>query len=1333
MYRYFILFSLLLFQPKLWSQKVQFEHLKVPLSHNTVYDITKDEDGLMWFATREGLNSYDSHYLKTYYSTNEKDSTGNSLTSSEISCLLPVKTGLYVGTSKGLNHYIKESDSFESIKLSTSESPFINLLYKNNVGSVFVGTTRGLYIIDQNNIATKLINNGNIRSICNYKTNVYWLIKNNTLLLINNVGETVKIFNPNTIDAENENSFLQTIFKDSNGTTWLGTTSGLFFFNESKESFISVPLSFNSTIESKVIRKIAEDGDKNLWLGTELGIYTYNLKTKSISHHRQSFNKSLNLLSDKSIYSLYFDDEGIMWVGTYFGGINYTKPQGIGFQKLLPGQRTISGKAISDIIQDSTGRIWIGTEDSGITIFDKKNFSFGYLRDLDGLNSNNIHSLLQDSNHNIWIGTFLGGLNKYNTKTETITNYTNIKGDSTSISNNFVYALLEDRNQNLWIGTQNGLNIYNPGKNTFSRFKANTFTNKFVYDLIEDHKNNIWICTRYNGIFKYNTLKDTLQHYTFDATNQFVSAYQDKKSNIWFGSLEGGVLKYNYENEVFAFITQKDGLPNNNVYGAIEDKNGIMWLTSNKGLSRYNDNTGEIMNFNGNNGLSTNQFNFKSLFQDTDGWLYFGSTYGLNYFHPDSLNIHVKSPKIMFTDFKLFNKEIPVSDNGILKQNIDRTKEITLDYSQNVMTIGFTSLNYQSNISTNFEYLLEGFETNWNRVGNQRSATYTNLSPGQYTFKVRTYPVAKGSNEKQIVLNINPPFWQSNWAILIYFILLISAVIAYSKFIKFVHKQKLAVQLQIVEKEKIKEVNLHKLNFFTFITHELKTPLTIILASIENYFQQRISPNPPEELISIKKNARKLHQLIMQLMEFRKTETSHAKLELKNGDIMLFLKDTFNAFIPLFENKSIEHEFKHNFRQYKCYFDPNKLEMIFTNILSNAIKYTDENGKVQVHIEIANKLDLQQRAILKITVKDSGKGMTDKEIENVFTPFYKAKKQDFGTEGSGLGLALVKSLVTFLEGSIAVKSNNGSEFIVQIPLILKNHSKETIEKINGNRNIDIKPDLLLNNEQFVYSEDIQGPIKELSLLIVEDNKELIKFLSKHFSNKFKVISAKDGLDALSKLERYYPDLIISDIKMPNMNGIVLCKKVKSNTSTAHIPFILLTARTEETQKIEGLSVGADAYISKPFNLNELDFLVNNLLSSNKSFKSRFSNLNFGNQQDIPTNNSDIEFIKKITTLVESNYQDPSFNIQNLAKKAGISRSLLHIKMKKIMKTNASDFIKKVRLNKAIELMNQGKQISEVAFKVGYNDPNYFSRVFKKEYSVSPTNYLESKENHLTEN
>ena len=1318
----------------LWSitllpQEINFNKITVQdgLSHSTVYDITQDVDGFIWFGTREGLNKFDGKSIQTYYRE-------DGLSNNQINTVNSTSRGLLVGTFKGLDVFKPELNRFENLLSKQEIGGNILSVFETDNKEILVGTTNGLFKIDEAGKTHHLLKNVWVQGIEAFKTNVFWIALYKKVILINNVGEKIREYQiperPEKYPDGSTYSILS-IYKDTENTLYVGTTRGLYFINQETEKFQYVNLTETEEREAEVIRSITTDKNNVLWLGTESGVFAYNKATSVVNHYGQSFDNQPEYLSDKAVYSIFVSKENIVWIGTYFGGVNYNSPKTKGITTHTPSdyRKSIHGKAISEIISPKDGKLWIGTEDGGINILDKETNQFSILDTSNGLSSNNIHAIHEDNKGHIWIGTFFGGLNKYEKKTGKISHYKYSRSDSTSISNSSVYSIFQDDSGRLWVGTQNGLNIYNYNTDGFELFMPKVLGHKFVYDILQDSDLNLWFCTRNSGIFKldYKSKKLTQPGLElFSSKNiqkQIVSAYQDKKGDIWFGTLNEGVLIYDKTKGEISPFHLNHKLPNSNVYGILEDNNGNKWMSTNRGLSVYNPQSEKLTHLNARDGLTTNQFNFKSFYKDENGLLYFGSVNGLNIIDPELFSTGPHQPPLYFKGLKLFNSEVSVDDK-LLKKHINYVDEIEFNHNQDVISIDYGAVDLINEKALKYAYKLEGFDENWNKVGHKTTATYTNLPPGEYTFKVKTLPLSNSRNQRSVALSVLPPFWKTDLAYFIYLLLGILLVYAYWRFVRFIHDQKLAVQLERMEKIKISELNRHKLNFFTFISHEFKTPLTLIIASAEKYFNDKVTTSaPPEEILSIKRSANKLNRLIQQLLEFRRIETEHAELDLRKGDIILFIKDTFMAFEPLLENKNITHNFKSEFSAYHCYFDPAKVEMIVTNIVSNSVKNTAEGGSIKLMVSLSNSLDELKQSRIFLKFSDTGEGMSEEMVKRVTEPFYKSNHEE-KAGNSGLGLALVKSLTEFLQGSLSIDSElqKGTQVSVDFPLVLKlNYEDEKDSKqVNGNKTLQLDA---LFPESIETTDALQLDKKSnYKILIVEDNLELMKFLKKHFSYKFQVFTANDGEQALEKLKSIFPDIIISDIKMPKISGIQLCKKVKSTLETKHIPFILLTAKNDESLKLKALSSGANSYIEKPFNLNELDLVVHNLLETGKNLEKRFKSRDQGNSVPIPENNQDREFLRKIDLMVHENYSNPDFGVEGMASDIGISRSLLHIKMKKLTGLSTLEYIKQARMKKAICLINEGKNISEVAFKVGYNDPNYFSRAFKKVYKLTPTAY-----------
>lgn len=1314
------------------------------LSHNTVYAIAQDRRGFMWVGTREGLNRYDGNTILTFYA-DPRDST--KLFSNHITALEVGGDGLlYVGTSRGLHIYNDSKGIFKRIYYKKTQAGYISRILRTRDGTLLICSSTGLFVLKKGQSElSQLVSNINAIDLVEFKRGVFWISTLQKILMINEHGEVLREYTTlrnlsNQSVSLDENIFC--LFKDSFGDIWLGSKKdGLFKYDLEKDSFkpVITQHKFNR-LEANAIRILSEDIHGKIWIGTESGLFIYDRTRGSFQHYTQSFDQSLTALSDKAIYAIYKSKEGIMWIGTYFGGVNIVKPREKGFKSLASdgGFKQLNGKAISDIIQDKHDKLWIATEDGGVNIWDRKTGSLSYLKNefgKKGLSVNNVHSLYEDENDIFWIGTFLGGLNKYDLKNETIRVYKKDQEETSAFTSNMVYAIHKDRNGELWIGTTAGLSKFNHKKGTYEPFKPEIFQEKFIYEIYEEHSGGLWICAiNSDSLYHYNPVTTQLSKYryydsAFSVNQGFICALEDSKGQMWFGTINRGLVRLDRSSGTFTANTVEQGLSNNYVYGILEDSHDNLWMSTNKGLSKYNVQEQRFTNYDISHGLPNNQFNFKSAFKDRSGWMYFGTINGLCYFHPDSLMENNTGLAIYLSDFKLFNKSVTVGAGSVLEKTIDATEEIVLRYADNVITLEFGAINYYSSGNNKYAYYLEGFEQEWNFVDGKNNATYTNLSPGEYIFKVKSANNDGfwSDNVKQLKIIVLPPFWLSKWAMILYGVLIVALFLLYKTFLSYRNKEKMAVQIERMEKEKIREINQHKLNFFTYISHEFKTPLTLIMASIDKFLQDKsVNEDNNTGYWSIKRSAKRLHFLIDQLMEFRKVETDHAHIHYAKGDVILFLRDTFMAFSPLFNKKQIDFYFNSDTTAFSTFFDADKLEKIITNLLSNAVKYTGENGLIEMETSIKTNPEGPYDSI-KIIIYDTGVGMDPEELQNIFTAFYQTEHGKKSGSGTGIGLALVKSLTDFLNGTVEIESmqQTGTQVTLTLPLP-RGVSKGNVEIVDGNRSIDIEHVLPLPDNGHAQNGQLGNSVPEYHLMIVEDSEELIDFLSEHFDKNYKIVQAGNGAVALGKIKKSAPDIIISDIMMPEMDGIELCRAVKSDINTSHIPVILLTAKTTIENKLEGLDGGADAYIAKPFSLKELDLVIKNQLNTRSKLRSHF--LKFGSVKDMDMSfaNRDQDFILKLTSIVEKHLDNAEFNITLFAQEACVSRSLLHLKLKKLVSLSASEFIRHIRLQKAANLLKgTGFTIAEIAYKVGYSDSNYFSRSFKEKYLVNPSEYKQS--------
>jgi len=1317
---------LLLFIQNIYGQDIRFRKITSTqgLSHNTVYAVTQDEQGFMWFGTREGLNRFDGRNLKSYYIT----TTSLGKSTNQINALLSHQHDVYIGTNQGLYRYDSLLDRLIAYPVA-GQMPAINSLLKVQQ-AIYVGTPTGLFRIRGQDIRLQI--RGFTKAMCSLSNHRLLLAIGQHIVVTDTLGNIERTFTPQSFPALKMNNF--TVFhmhRDPKDRIWLATSLGLYNYDDQKQRFSQLHFATKETPENSTVRSVVGASNQLLYIGTEDGLYIHNLNTGESSNYQQSFMNNPKKLNDRAIYSTFIGKDGSVWLGTYFGGINYIPVRNEGFQNVLPSDQDngLSGKAVSQFMEDSLHRIWIATEDGGISIYHPKKGSFEHINKNSRpfyLNTNNVHAIHNDGYGNIWVGTFLGGLHRFNLHHKTTTIYTKNPSDPHSLSNNQVYAVYRDSRGTLWVGTQQGLNRFDYKTGQFSLFEPAILGDKFIYDLTEDKHGDLWFCSRQHGIYRYNPLSKSMRHYTNQGqhapllSNQIISVYKDRNQQLWFGTLDGGVCVYNATTDSFKHYTTANGLANNNVYGILEDDAGMIWLSTNLGISKCDPHTGKIINYDNKYGLSTNQFNFKSFLKASDGTFYFGNIYGFCYFNPLLIETNNQQSALVLTDFQLFNKSVqPDTNNAILKHQIAYTTDINLSYNQNVFTISYIAINYVHPGSTKYAYYLEGFEDQWNYVGNKTNATYTNLSPGSYVFHVKTLSDAGGSTlmERKIHIRVAPPYYRSTLAYILYILLLSGTIWIYTRFVRFLHQKQTEIQLAHIEKEKTEALTQHRINFFTFISHEFKTPLTLILAAIDKFVNEKgLDLKKHAELAHIKKNASKLFTLIHQLAEFRKVEGDHLSVHLTRSDLVKFVQQVISGFDPIIADKGLALHFESNVHRLDVFFDTDKVETILSNVLSNAIKHTSD-GSISVSMQTITPAD---EDMIILTVSDTGTGVSAKDLHHIFSPFYRstAHKDMLST---GIGLALVDNLVKSLHGKIDASSTlgQGTTITIHLPIFRQLHTPRK-EENNATHN---EP---LGSIQLPASSTAR-PInmQQYTLLIAEDNRELLKFLSQHFQENYQVIHATNGAVALKKMSKTLPDIIISDIKMPKLDGLQLCLQVKQDKRYAHIPIILLSDSQDDQIKVDGLDIGADAYMGKPFNLKELELLVTNMIQSRVKLREHVIDMGSFATDTLPSNNKDQAFLAKLSHVLEQHYSNPEISIEDIAREMNTSRTSLHLNLKKTLHKSATELLNEFRLKKALIMLENDMPIGEIAYYCGYREANYFSRIFKKHYQLSPLKYKET--------
>lgn len=1358
----FLLVSSILISINGFSQELdnfKFNNIKEGITKRAVTTIKQDKQGFIWFGTNgAGLYRYDGINYKLYeYQWDNLSSLNSSL----INSIFEDSTGkFWITTDEGLNLYNKEFDNFVRIDLNsafpaaenyTIQIRTVEELNKNEliIGAYGYGclfkmnkTTLKSEIIPINE---KLTNSFLISSISKISENIFYLGSSNGLYIFN--------FNDNgKIEQEKiiSKTSIETLFKDSTNNLWVGTESeGLLkiVLNDSKQKIQKF------RITDKRILSIIEF-ENYIICGTENeGLIIVNKNGEIIKNYvHDKFDD--NSLKSNSVWSLLIDNENRIWLGFYNKGVAiiddlHNKFRSI--QSLNNNPNTLQSSSVTGIQEDHKNRLWITTDGGGVDVINRKTGEFLHINSTENSNfgkilNNDIQTIYIDKNEQVWLGGWTSGLTKLNPITKQITNYS-IR--NSNLKSNRVLSIQEDSEGKIWIGTfLKGLHCLDPKTNTIMHCNSQPFLEWDLNDgnirrVFVDSEDDIWLGTT-NGLFQVKQLNNKLEVISLkdkmsvklrnhSSTHRILSVYQSKDSLIWVGTDGGGLFSYNKSNEKFDWYNEVEGFNEMYVSSIIESEKGNIWVAGTGGITKFDRIKNTAKNFTKDDGLLVNDFNYNAVMKSNSGELYFGGYQGVNYFHPEKMHRNTSEPKLVLTDFKLFNKSvIPNEDNSPLTKSISYTNNISLNYSQSVFTIDYIGLNYTRPEKHQYAYYMEGVDPEWNYVGNVKSATYTNLSPGNYVFNVKAANNDGVWNKEALKLFIKvlPPWYLTKWAYLSYFILFIALMFLINWILQERFKEKQAVKFE--RDKRIQEEILHdkKLQFFTNISHEFRTPLTLILNPIQDLLKDtklKLPFSADEKLQIIKKNADRLNRLINELMDFRKLKSNKISLKSENVDIVSFVSDVVGHFKEEASHRKIDLVFENNQERFSSYLDKEMIEKVLFNIISNAFKVTPDNGKI-----IVSTQKLQRRKYLKLfnseksveafemKIKDTGAGLNKRELTKIFERFYQLNKLNKGYYGStGIGLEVVKDFVELHKGIISVSSKvkEGTQFTVTLPLVTKYY--EVSEEIKDDELTDTIIDSQVIN---VPENEILSEIdkKSYTVLIVEDNIELSNYLKSSLSNYYKVITASNGKNGLDKAISKLPDIILTDVVMPEMDGIDFCKSIKTNLKTSHIPLLMLTAKSMVEDKIKGIDSGADAYISKPFNMEVLKSTLSQLLSSRQILFNKFYT-GVSNKTKEKTTSIDNEFIQKTLKYIETHIDDTNLSAESLAEEMFLSRSQLYRKLKALTGTSVNEFIRNVRLEKAKQLLETKQySISEVTFKVGFASPSYFTKCFKKRFGKLPT-------------
>lgn len=1307
------------------------------LSQSTVFSIKQDTLGFIWMATQDGLNRYDSKGFKVYRPEKEN---ANSLQSYYIRILFVDHTGnLWIGGNQGVSRYDYAKDEFVNYKLPRSLGEwYVSSITEDEQHNLWATSiVGGIFKLSPN---SKTFSEVNFNSL-NYgiKKIAYIGIWKGDLLIGTDVGLFKRSGNKNQlskIDLGTEKAVINEVYLDGD-VLWVATEgAGLIRYNpetQQRKSFLHQAA--RNSIADNNIRSVGKDTEGNIWLGTFKGLSILNADSGLFDNYFHQVSQP-NTISQNSVRCFFKDKQNGIWLGTFYGGVNYYHRNDIKFNLLSQntGKLSLNDEVVSAISQDAKGNFWIGTNDKGLNYWDRKSNKITYFSSNEGnpnsLASNNIKAIAFDYRQQVYIGTHNGGLNVLDPSTGHVKRYLHNENDPNSIAGDLVYSVLKDYRARIWVGTRSGLDQFNSEKGTFSHIHLDKAGKRLSSDdityLFEDSKHRIWIGTTNGVTLLYpdnmlfeNTEKSKLNDDVITCINE------DNQQRIWIGSREGLSM---FDESTRTFITHRNrkDFITGTIYGIESDQEGNLWVSTNKGLIRYNPASKSTQTFDESDGLQNNQFNDYAFCKAKDGMLLYGGINGVSYFYPSNIKQQSLPLKVSFTGLEVLGRMVNMGDDtGILESPLDETNKISLASEYKQFSVRFNAFNYISPNRTHYLYMLDGVDDHWQRTDDLK-VVYNNLKTGNYHFKIKAVgPNGETSEVRSLKINVLPPWYNTWW---FYSLILIFAVaggyVAYriiAERVRALHQLK----LERVDKEKVQYINQMKMDFFTNVSHELRTPLTLILAPLEEMI------NKPLAQKSIAKrhemmltNAKRLYNLVDQLFEFRKTETGTRRLSVVKGDIVSFIHEIYESFKPLSDQKNIKYTYRSTQAKLAFFFDHDAMEKILFNLLSNAFKYTKNGDRISIDLSVS-----KDYAVIKIS--DSGVGIHEDDLTKIFDRFYQVNNQEMNL-GSGVGLAFTKRLVELHHGSITAESEigKGSVFTVSIPTSdaaygeLSENDSPVYELSTLCEEIAGEPD---QNSQQIHDDFPvveEGSIIKNKLLMVDDNQDILDYLREYFETDYQVTVAFDGSMALRMLEEQTFDLILSDVMMPELDGLHFCKRVKQNINTSHIPVMLLTAKSEIDQQIKGLEMGADDYITKPFSIEMLAAKIANLLRARKRLKDYYSGSREVVPQNLAFNILDEEFLKEAINIVEKHLSDSDFSVEKFSREIGMSRSNLYLKFKAITGESATDFIKTIRFKKAVELMQSKRYtMAQITYMCGFNSPSYFSTAFKQYYGCMPTEYL----------
>ncbi len=1305
--------------------------------NSTISAIEQDQYGFMWLGTKNGLYRYDGY---TFLPFRKRANDSTSLINNEVIDLTIDRTGrIWVATSNGLSRYDYGSDQFTSFEYKEADPHSLNGRKVNSVvedetGQIWVGTERGLNLyreasndfVSFTQTTANFVHGQEIKAMSLDEEGNIWLgYESQGISRFNpRIPQTIPLSQP-----IHERLSVSTLLFDGK-KMWLGSQDhGLWSYDNT--TLIWTPHPLKETKE--YIKSIALDVSDHLWIVTNTGLYQMEEEetVRAIIEQTKVFPIHVAMPNSSSILSstVYFDRDGHLWLGTAFKGVRYGHLDNK-FRRLDLSYPNLKERPTA-LVQDRNKNIWIGYFDGSITCIRPDRIGAKLYEAGVGMGMGTVFVIFEDSQGRIWTSSYDSGLQRLADDEEQFISFNAIFDGLFPKQRIDIRSIYEDQYHNLWFALHGiGVVKYNETQRQAELFQETTTPNstdglssKWVYDIDQDHWGDIWVSSM-KGVSLIRSNGRILNYASLGllSDERIADIFVDRKGRVWLASLEG-LYEFKSAANEFQLHRNEHLIDDQSIQSIEQGENGLLWMSTTSGISSFDPEINEFKNYAVSSRLALEQFMPRCSYHAFDDQLYFGGTQGISTFLPEEVNQQQSEPlSIVISDFKISNETAStwqhyfpiVSNEDLLEQPIE------LQPNENVFSFEYTSLSYEHTPKVTYAYRLDGFDDDWNEVSDNRTATYTNLDPGHYTFRVKALNELQQMSSEELVVPVKvlPPFWQTQLAYLFYALFIGGILYFFRHIVQVRERLKSRIALEQMKVTRKEELNEMKLEFFTNVSHEFKTPLTLIIGHLERILR-RSSEGAPHYVqhLEIYKHAQRLSKLINQLIDFRRSSVAELQLQFANEDIVSFIKNVAETFKAHSEEQGIQYHVRSWVLPNQVWFDPDKLEIILYNLISNAFKYTEKGGQIEVLINQEQSEVEDHLSFICIRVSDTGKGIEADQLKTIFQPFQSESKAN----SSGLGLAFTKKIVEMQGGTIQVESQmtQGTTILVRLPLI---HEVAAGEKLPQKRTAKVIERLKYINTPH-QSASATLPEKETGqlVLLVEDNMDMRSFLAEELTAHFRVITASDGQEGEQLALERIPDLIVSDVMMPHQDGFELCAVLKQHPRTNHIPIVLLTAKTAAEHRLTGWKLGADDYVDKPFNTALLVGRINNLLKTRQQLQAQYRQ-QLQVQATTATALKD-ELLETSLTLIQNNLDNTQFSVEIWSDHLGMSRSQLYRKIKALTGVTPVQLILKVRLSNAIQLLAQTtERISKIAYQVGFQDVNYFNKCFKKEYQISPTEY-----------